>query len=133
MAQWLRDNRVPVAWIYVHENPASKLGDAIPNSHLLVHVPAKHKLAFKTKLPDWFDANADGAVKVDPRMKANYFGPDKRLSYMAKGADDFTCWRYGGRRKPGGQGEVLCKRSGCSQNISWKARGIFTLTKSCRP
>jgi len=122
MGQWLRDKGSQTAWLYVHENPVSKLGDAIPNTHLLVHVPSKHKAAFKAKLPGWFGANADGAVKADPRMKANYFGPDKRLSYMAKGADDFTCRRYGGRRKPGGQGVVWSKRSGVSQNISWKAR-----------
>ena len=122
MSQWLRDKGATAAYLYVHENPVSKLGDAIPNTHLLVHVPAKLKKLFKAKLTGWFDAEGDGAVHVGPRTKSNYNGSDKRLRYMAKGSDNFTCRRYGGYRKPGGQGVVWCKRSGVSQNIGSAAR-----------
>jgi hypothetical protein len=124
MAQWLRDKGATPAYIYAHENPASKLGDAIPNTHLLVHVPTKHKSAFKAKLPGWFGATLDGATKVEPRTRRGYKGPD-RLQYMAKGADNFTCRRHGGYRKPGGQGVVWIKRSGVSQNLGQKARDSF--------
>ena len=50
MAQWLRDRGATATYIYAHENPVSKLGDPIPNTHMLVHVPAKLKKAFKAKL-----------------------------------------------------------------------------------
>lgn len=124
MAQWLRDKDATPAYVYAHENPLSKPGDAIPNTHLLVHVPTKHKSAFKAKLPDWFSATLDGATKVEPRTRRGYKGPD-RLQYMAKGADNFTCRRHGGYRKPGGQGVVWIKRSGVSQNLGQKARDAF--------
>jgi len=123
MCQWLRDKGVTAAYVYAHENPASKLGDAFPNTHLLVHVPSKLKSTFKAKASVWFNAEADGAVKIDPRTKAGYCGPDKRLQYMAKGSDQFTCRRYGGNRKP--QGAVWIKRSGVSQNLGQKARDSF--------
>ncbi len=123
MAQWLRDKDATAAYIYAHENPASKLGDAIPNTHFLVHVPPKLKSAFKAKASGWFDAEGDGAVKVDPRTKPGYCGPDKRLQYMTKGSDQFTCRRYSGNRKP--QGVVWIKRSGLSQNLGQKARDSF--------
>ena len=122
MAQWLRDRGATATYIYAHENPVSKLGDPIPNTHMLVHVPAKLKKAFKAKLSGWFDVEGDGAVQVDPRTKSNYNGSDKRLHYMAKGADNLTCRQYGGYRKPGGQGVIRIKRSGVSQNIGSAAR-----------
>jgi hypothetical protein len=115
MGQWLRDNGVRFAYVYVHENP----DDAKPNSHVLVHVPAKLIRAFKAKCPDWFDA-LDGGVKVDPRNDAQRRakGLGTRLQYMAKGADDFTCRIYGGRRARGGQGPIPFKRAGVAQLLS---------------
>jgi len=139
--QYLRRNAVKPAWLFVHENPIAAPGDTKPNTHMLVHVPSKLKTAFKAKLPDWFDAIMDGAVKAEPRTRPGYVGPD-RLLYMSKGGDDFTCRRHGGRRSRGGQGVVWCKRSGVSQNLGWKARATFpptkdgstfTLTKGSKP
>jgi hypothetical protein len=122
MCQWLRRNDIQPCWQFVHENPCSAVeGDTKPNTHILVHVPKRIITAFKAKASDWFDATMDGAVLVEPRTRANYQGLD-RLHYMAKGTDGFTARRFGGYRKPGGQGVVLCKRSGVSQNVSWKAR-----------
>lgn len=109
MGQWLRDNGVRFAWCFVHENP----GDLKPNSHVLVHVPRGLRRAFAAKANDWFQA-LDGGVKVDPRNCAGK-GTDTRLQYMAKGADDFTCRRYGGRRAKGGQGPIPFKRAGVAQ------------------
>lgn len=112
MGQWLRDNGVRFAFVYVHENP----DDAKPNSHILVHVPAKLIRAFEAKAATWFDA-LDGGVKVEPRndAKRHAKGLGTRLQYMTKGADDFTCRRYGGRRARGGQGPIAFKRAGVAQ------------------
>lgn len=109
MGQWLRDNGARFAWCFVHENP----GDLKPNSHVLVHVPRGLRRAFTAKANDWFQA-LDGGVKVDPRNSAGK-GTDTRLQYMTKGADDFTCRRYGGRRAKGGQGPIPFKRAGVAQ------------------
>lgn len=118
MAQWLRDNGVQPAFVYVHENP----GDAKPNSHVLVHVPAKLNRAFKAKAGDWFQA-LDGGVQVDPRNDAQRRakGLGTRLQYMAKGAPDPVCRVYGGRRAAGGQGPVSIKRAGVAQCLRPKA------------
>lgn len=108
MSQWLRDNGIKVAWLYVHENP----GDLRLNSHLLAHVPVRLRKCFGELAPIWFGA-MDGGVRVEPRC---YPGKkDTRLQYLAKGADDFTCRRYRGRRKKGGQGTIAIKRSGVSK------------------
>jgi len=114
MAQWLRDNGARFAFVYVHENP----GDVKLNSHLLVHVPKRLRRAFDAKASDWFDA-LDGGVKVEPRNDGKRAAG--RLAYMAKGADDFTCRRYGGRRARGGQGPIIIKRSGVAQCLRPKA------------
>ena len=114
MGQWLRDNGARFAWCFVHENP----GDLKPNSHVLVHVPRGLRRAFSAKANDWFQA-LDGGVKVDPRNCAGK-GSDMRLQYMAKGADDFTCRRYGGRRAKGGQGPIPFKRAGVAQCLRSK-------------
>lgn len=115
MCQWLRDNGTRAAYVYVHENPS----DEKPNSHVLVHVPPHLLRAFKAKAGQWFDA-LDGGVKVDPRndTQRTAKGLGTRLSYMTKGADDFTCRRYGGRRAKGGQGPVAFKRAGASQLLT---------------
>ena len=115
MCQWLRDNGTRAAYVYTHENP----GDERPNSHLLVHVPAHLRRAFKAKAGAWFDA-LDGGVKVDPRndTQRRAKGHGTRLAYMCKGADDLTCRRYGGRRAKGGQGPITFKRAGVAQLLS---------------
>lgn len=112
MCQWLRDNGTRAAYVYVHENPS----DEKPNSHVLVHVPPRLLPAFKAKAGAWFDA-LDGGVKVEARndTQRRAKGLGNRLAYMCKGADDFTCQRYGGRRAKGGQGPVAFKRAGASQ------------------
>lgn len=126
MCQWLKDNRSPVAWTYVHENPLSIYGDEKPNTHILLHVPQRLRCAFKAKLGGWFDA-LDGGVKGEPRTYRNYSGPD-RLQYMCKGADFWICKNFGGHRSIRGQGIVSIKRSGVSQNLNRKARQVFTTT-----
>ncbi len=73
-------------------------------------------------MPDWFNT-LDGGIKPDPRVKPGH--PDTRLQYMSKGADGFTCRRYGGHRKRGGQGLIPFKRSGVSQNLNRKARAAY--------
>ena len=117
MCQWLRDNGTPAAYVYVHENPS----DEKPNSHLLVHVPAELRRAFKARAAAWFQA-LDGGVKVDPRndTQRRAKGLGTRLAYMVKGADDFTCRRYGGRRAKGGQGPISIKRAGVAQLLRSK-------------
>lgn len=119
MGQWLRDNGVRFAWCFVHENP----GDLKPNSHVLVHVPRGLRRAFAAKASTWFDA-LDGGVKVDPRNCAGS-GRDMRLQYMCKGADDFTCRRYGGRRAKGGQGPIPFKRAGVAQCLRGEFRDQY--------
>ena len=114
MVQWLRDKGAKVAWAYVHENPLSDMGDAMPNTHLLVHCPQRLQKMFRAKLPDWFDEAADGATHCRGRGNPHR---DKTLQYMSKGADRFTCKRNGGFRKEGGQGTITCKRSGFSQSL----------------
>ena len=111
-AQWLRDNHSRFAYVYVHGN----LDDSKPNTHLLAHVPKHLRRAFKDKAGSWFEA-LDGGVKVDPRNDAQRLakGQGGRLQYMSKGADDFTCKRYGGRRAKGGQGPITIKRAGVAQ------------------
>lgn len=123
MCQWLRDNGTRAAYVYVHENPS----DEKPNSHLLVHVPAHLRRAFKAKSGAWFDA-LDGGVKVDPRNDAQRRakGIGTRLAYMCKGADDLTARRYGGRRAKGGQGPVAFKRAGVAQCLCLKAAVEFS-------
>lgn len=115
MTQWLRSNGLPAAYVYVHENP----GDEKPNSHVLVYVPAHLIRPFKAKVDGWYGA-LDGGVKVDPRNDAQRRakGLGTRLQYMAKGAPDFTCRNYGGRRARGGQGPITIKRAGVSQFLS---------------
>ena len=117
MGQWLRNNGVPAAYVYVHENP----GDTKPNSHFLVHVPPRLLPAFKARAGEWFDA-LDGGVKVDPRndTQRRAKGLGTRLAYMCKGADDITARRYGGRRAKGGQGPVAFKRAGVAQCLRRK-------------
>lgn len=121
MGQWLADHGVRFAYVYVHENP----DDAKPNSHVLVHVPAHVRRAFKAKAGDWFDA-LDGGVRVDARNDAQRRakGQGTRLQYMAKGCDDITCRRYGGRRARGGQGPVSIKRAGVAQCL--RSKPMFT-------
>ena len=82
MCQWLRDNGLPIAWVYTHENPQ----DEKPNTHLLVHVPPRLRRAFKAKVSDWFQA-LDGGVLAEPRNDAQRRrqGKTTRLQYMAKG------------------------------------------------
>jgi len=115
MGQWFRSHGVPFLYIYVHENPR----DEKPNSHVLVHVPAQLIRAFKAKCSDWFDA-LDGGVKVDPRndVQRPAKGLGTRLQYMAKGAPELVCRRYGGRRSKGGQGPIGIKRAGVSELLS---------------
>lgn len=109
MCQWLRDNGVKrCAFVYIHENP----GDERLNSHMLVHVPSRLRSAFNTRVGNWFNA-MDGGVQAEPRNDTQR--REGRLQYMAKGADDFTCRRYGGRRAKGGQGPISIKRSGVAQ------------------
>jgi hypothetical protein len=124
MGQWLRDNGVCFAYIYVHENP----DDAKPNSHLLVHVPLRLRRAFKDKAGEWFDA-LDGGVQVEPRndAKRRAKGQSTRLQYMAKGAPDPICRIYGGRRAAGGQGPITLKRSGVAQFLQPKHQKEFPL------
>jgi len=121
MGQWFRDHGLPAPFVYVHENPAGiKL-----NSHLLVHVPARHRRAFSAKLGDWFQA-LDGGVKAEPRNDAARLakGQGTRLQYMTKGADDMTCRSRGGRRAKGGQGPISIKRAGVAQCLGGRARAI---------
>ena len=122
MVQWFRDKGLPAAYLYGHENP----DDARPNSHLLIHVPKHLRRAFKAKAGDWFEA-LDGGVRVDPRNDADRIpkGLGTRLQYMAKGADDMTCRRYGGRRARGGQGPISIKRAGVSQCLRPKSTRDF--------
>ena len=117
MGQWLRDNGVRFAWCFVHENPA----DLKPNSHVLVHVPPRLLPTFKARAGEWFDA-LDGGAKVEARNDTQRLakGLPGRLQYMAKGADDFTCRRYGGRRAKGGQGPIPFKRAGVAQCLCRK-------------
>lgn len=112
MCQWLRDNGLPIAWVYAHENPH----DEKPNTHLLVHVPPRLRRAFKAKVGNWFHA-LDGGVKAEARNDASRRarGLGTRLNYMHKGADDLTCRRHGGRRAKGGQGPIPFKRAGVAQ------------------
>jgi hypothetical protein len=118
MGQWLADHGIRFAYAYVHENP----GDLKPNSHVLLHVPTQLRRAFKAKAADWFDA-LDGGVRVDPRNDAQRRAKCQgtRLQYMAKGCDDITCRRYGGRRAKGGQGPVSIKRAGVAQCLLTKS------------
>ena len=53
MGQWLRDRGTRFAFVYGHENP----DDAKLNSHILVHVPADLRRAFKAKIADWMEAS----------------------------------------------------------------------------
>ena len=114
MVQWLRDNGVPVAYVFVHENP----NDAKPNTHILLHLPASRRLRsiFRQRINGWFDA-LDGGVKVEARNDAGRLakGIGTRLQYMAKGADYLTCRRYRGYRAKGGQGPIPFKRAGVSE------------------
>lgn len=114
MCQWLRDNGIPVAYSYVHENPQ----DEKPNSHLLVHLPANKRLRwkFRSNAAAWFNA-LDGGVKVEARNDADRLakGLGTRLKYMGKGAPDLVCRLYEGRRARGGQGPISFKRAGVSQ------------------
>lgn len=118
MCQWLRDNGTTPAYAYVHENP----DDEKPNSHLLVHVPAELRRAFKARAAAWFQA-LDGGVCIDPRndTQRRAKGHGTRLQYMAKGCDDITCRRYGGRRAKGGQGPITIKRAGVAQCLRSKS------------
>ena len=122
MGQWFRDKGLVCAFVYVHENP----DDAKLNSHLLVHVPKQLRRAFQAKVADWFAA-LDGGVKAEPRKDAGRLnkGLGTRLQYMAKGADDMTCRRYGGRRARGGQGPISIKRAGVSQCLRPKSTRDF--------
>lgn len=117
MGQWLRDHGVPVAYVYTHENP----GDEKPNSHILVHVPAKLIRRFKAKANGWFDA-LDGGVKVEARNDAQRRakGLGTRLQYMAKGAPFVVCRSYEGFRAKGGQGPIAIKRAGVAQCLQAK-------------
>lgn len=108
MSQWLRDNGIKVAWLYVHENP----GDMRLNSHLLAHVPVSLRKCFCELAPVWF-GTMDSGIRVEPRCYPGI--RDTRLQYLSKGADDFTCRRYGGRRAKGGQGTINIKRAGVSK------------------
>ena len=123
MCQWLRNNGVPAAYVYTHENP----GDEKPNSHVLVHVPPRILIALKKRAGEWFDA-LDGGVQVDPRndTQRRAKGQGTRLAYMCKGADDFTCRRYGGRRAKGGQGPITFKRAGVAQLLRKGTAGFAT-------
>lgn len=122
MGQWFRDNGVPFAFVYVHENP----GDLKPNSHLLVHVPPRLRRAFAARAGDWFGA-LDRGVNVQRRNDAHRLaqGLWTRLQYMAKGAPDLTCRLYGGRRARGGQGPIAFKRAGVAQFLSMALKGEF--------
>lgn len=115
MVQWLRDNGVLAVYLYTHENP----GDEKPNTHLLVHVPAKLIRAFKARCSDWFDA-LDGGVDVQARNDAQRRarGETTRLQYMAKGAPFLVCRDYEGFRARGGQGPIGIKRAGVAQLLS---------------
>lgn len=126
LGQWFRDNGLPAPYVYVHENP----DDEKPNSHLLVHVPKRLRSRFKAMAGTWFDA-LDGGVKVQPRNDAQRLakGEGTRLKYMAKGADDLTCRRYGGRRAKGGQGPIPIKRAGVAQCLRGKPEFSDTVKK----
>lgn len=108
MSQWLRDNGIKVAWVYVHENP----GDMKLNSHLLAHVPVRLRKCFSELASSWFGA-LDGGVRVERRC--NPEKKDIRLQYISKGAHHLVCRKYEGRRAKGGQGTIPIKRSGASK------------------
>ena len=120
LQQWVRDRGGKSAFVYVHENPTSSLGDEKPNTHILVHLPNHiSKTAFSRQVETAFEA-FDGGVDIQPRTVGD--NPDRRLQYMTKGAHQSTCWAYGGKRQKGGQGVIQIKRCGTSQNIGRSAR-----------
>ena len=109
MSQWLRDNGVLIAWLYVHENP----GDIKLNSHILVHVPARLQKCISERAAVWFGA-LDGGVRVDPRCRPGR--KDTRLQYMTKGAPFLVCKQASdGWRSRGGEGTIEIKRAGVSK------------------
>lgn len=121
MARWLWKRGVCPTFVYVHENPQSDFGDDRPNTHLLMHLPSKiSRNEFSEALTRCFRA-IDGGVKVEPRRYRWHVGAD-RLAYMIKGAPQPVCFKYGAKRKRGGQGTVTIKRCGTSQNIGPGAR-----------
>jgi hypothetical protein len=120
VTQWFRDHGYPFAYIYVHENPVSRMGDDVPNTHILFHAPGGIRNSDLHSIFCVAFQSLDGGIDIRSRVERGH--ADFRLQYMTKGADDLTCRRFGGRRKAGGQGVVLIKRCGTSQNIGRAAR-----------
>jgi hypothetical protein len=111
-------------WLYVNERPDGKA-----NTHFLVHVPKHNQEAFRSKLPDWFEAVDKAAVDVQQRHRRP--GPDKRLAYMCKGTDVVTASRIGCRAKR--QGIIPFKRCGTTKNIGPSARARFRAPVASQP
>lgn len=123
MRQWFRDRGIEPAWIYVHENPLSEMGDEKPNTHMLMHLPRKITYADLSGMLERAFNALDGGINVQPRKKFGWSGQDS-IQYMTKGADQLTCRIFGGFRKKGGQGNVeslIYPSVGFPYEMYWKS------------
>ena len=119
LGRLMRRLGVPFAFVYSHENPTSKLGDEIPNTHFLAHRDRRvSRAAFVQIFEAAFNAN-DGGIKIRDRVISNR--RDETLAYLLKGVRADS-QRHKHKRRKGSQGIIAIKRVGTSQNIGKAAR-----------
>jgi len=119
LGRLMRRLGVPFAFVYSHENPTSKLGDDIPNTHFLAHRDRRvSRAAFVQIFEAAFNAN-DGGIKIRDRVIGNR--RDETLAYLLKGVRADS-QRHKHKRQKGSQGIIAIKRVGTSQNIGRAAR-----------
>jgi hypothetical protein len=125
---WLRTKAIPLACLWVLENPP---GHGL-NVHILFHVPLRLRRCFVLFERRWI--RAAGAARkrravmskpVGRRYRARDLAHYVRalaglMKYLLKGADSGTCEELEIRHEP--QGIIVGKRSGVSESIGWKAR-----------
>ncbi len=123
LRKWLEYRGVVPAFVWVVERGRENG----LHSHIVVHVPAAHREAFRQMLPRWIDGDVDAKTvkltSVRYRVGDGYLSAVKGLlRYLLKGAARRSTNQLGITHRP--QGLVMGKRAGTSQNLGPLARGL---------
>jgi hypothetical protein len=118
-AKWLGRRGVPLAYVWVLEQPAG----GAPHSHLLLHVPPEHRMAFRKKLhADWTGAGRRPGLVACRRI----YDLQGMEAYLMKGADPERVAALGIVSRP--QGTITGKRCGTSESLGRAARDRHATT-----
>lgn len=121
LSKWCKRCGFSLVWLWVREIGKNEGR----NTHILVHVPPKWAKPFRAEFERAFEREG-GAVRDQAILCKRANRPGGKLAYMLKGMSDAVPEQLeqaiGMLIKVKGQGVVLGKRTGTTENIGQAAR-----------